>query len=132
MSEAPDQSFPPTNRLHTRRDYGRVFHRCQRADGKHCGVQLAARPKRGGKRARLGIVVGTKVHKRAVRRHQLKRWVRELFRREYKELLHGFDCVVMFRRDPPTDGHAALDDEIRRLISKAMAAEPRQRQPRRR
>ncbi len=114
-----DQSFPPSARLHDRRDYGRAFHRGVKAHSRHCSLQLAPRPKRGPRRARLGVVVSTKVHKRAVRRHQLKRWVRELFRRELKDRLRGHDCVLVFRLDPPPDGHAALDDEIRHLIAKA-------------
>mgnify|MGYP001118268998 CR=1 FL=1 len=106
-----DQSFPPSQRLHDRGDYGRVFHRRQHA--------------------RLGIMVGTKVHKRAVRRHELKRWVRECFRRELKGPLHGYDAVVLFRRDPPEDGHADLDAEIRRLVAKALQATPKPRSRRR-
>ena len=66
----------------------------------------------------------TKVHKRAVRRHQLKRWVREWFRRNGKEPAHGFDMVVLFRADPPKDGHQLLDKELKRLLQKALQAQP--------
>ena len=69
-------------------------------------------------------MVSTKVHKRAVRRHQLKRWVREWFRREAKPLAEGFDVVVLFRSDPPQDGHAYVTKELRRLLNKAIKAEP--------
>ena len=126
-----DQSFPPSQRLHDRGDYGRVFHRRQQASGRWVSVLLAPRPKRGPRRARLGIMVGTKVHKRAVRRHELKRWVRECFRRELKGPLHGYDAVVLFRRDPPEDGHADLDAEIRRLLARALQATPKPRSRRR-
>ena len=114
-----DQRFPPSARFHDRRDYGRAWHRGVKAHGRWCGVHLAPRPRRGGRGARLGITVSTKVHKRAVRRHQLKRWVRELFRRELRTRLHGLDLSVVFRRDPPPDGHAALDAELQHLVAKA-------------
>lgn len=118
-----DQSFPPEARLHDRRDYGRVFYRQQKAAGPHAVVLVAPRPRRGPRRARLGIMVSLKVHKRAVRRHQLKRWIRELFRRELQQPLHGWDAVVLLRRDLGEDGHAVLDAELRRLVPQALAAE---------
>jgi ribonuclease P protein component len=73
---------------------------------------------------RQGVMVSTKTAPSAVRRHQLKRWVRELFRRELKDALAGYDVVVLFRRDPPPDGHAALDREITDLARKALTAQP--------
>lgn len=122
-----DQRLPARQRFHDGRDYGRVFHRQQKAGGRWTVVLLAPRGKRGPRSARLGIMVGVKIHKASVRRHQLKRWVRELFRRELKGLLHGHDCVVLFRADPPPDGHAALDTELRALVAKALRAAPRPR-----
>lgn len=116
-----DQSYPPSARFHDRRDYGRAYHRGVKAHGRWCGVQLAPRPRRGGRQARLGITVSTKINKRAVRRHQLKRWVRELFRRELREPLHGYDLSVIFRADPPPDAHPQLDHELRHLIAKAQS-----------
>ena len=128
MSEVPqpppDQSFPPTQRLHTRGDYGRVFYRQQKAAGRHLVVLLSPRHKKAPQAARLGIMVSTKVHKRAVRRHQLKRWVREWFRRNGKEPAFGYDMVVLFRSDPPQDGHQFIDKELTRLLRKALQAQP--------
>jgi len=117
-----DQSFPPHARFHHGRDFGRAFRRGVRVHGRHCLVVLAPRPRRGGRRARLGVTVSTKVDKRAVRRHQLKRWVRELFRRELAGRLHAHDLVVSFKQAPPADGHAELDGELRRSVAKAESA----------
>jgi len=131
-----DQRFPPESRLHNRRDYGRVFHRQQKAAGRDAVVLVAPRPRRGqgATGPRLGVMVSTKVAKRAVRRHQLKRWVRELFRREWRAELDDLDVVVLLRRDPDC-GHAVFDDELRRLLGKARASEARPgsgKRPRRR
>lgn len=117
-------AFPPTMRFHHGRDFGRVFHRQQKAAGRWVVVLVA--PRRHGP-PRLGIMVSTKVAKAAVRRHQLKRWVRELFRLRLVPLLGGHDLVVLFRSDPPEDGHRRLDDEILALLPKALAgaAQPR-------
>ena len=114
--------FPPSQRLHNSRDYGRVFYRQQKGAGRHTVILVSPRPKHLPQAARLGIMVSTKVHKRAVRRHQLKRWVREWFRCGAKELALGYDVVVLFRSNPPSDGHAALGVELNRLLAKALAA----------
>jgi ribonuclease P protein component len=108
--------------LHSNRDFGRIMHRQQKAAGRHVVVLVLPRPRRLDPRARLGAMISTKVAPSAVRRHQLKRWVRELFRLRLKATLHGHDVVVLFRRDPPADAHRQLDDEISALVAKALAA----------
>lgn len=114
-----DASFPPAQRFHHGRDYGRVMHRQQKAAGRHAVVLVA--PRRQGP-ARLGIMVSTKVADTAVRRHQLKRWIRERFRTAWKERAAGHDVVVLMRQDPPRDAHADLDAELDRLLDKALTA----------
>lgn len=125
----PDQTFPPSQRFHHGRDYGRVMHRQQKAAGKHAVVLVAPRKKAVG--TRIGIMVSTKVAAKAVRRHQIKRWVREYFRTNLKLRSEGFDVVVLLRRDPPVDGHAAFDQEVGRLFDQATQAQsaPRPRRP---
>jgi ribonuclease P protein component len=117
-------AFPPAARLHTGRDYGRVFYQQQKAGGRWAVLLLAPRSRKGARRARLGIMVNAKTGRTAVRRHQLKRWVREWFRTAAQERLAGHDAVVLFRADPPEDAHAAVVEELERLLPKALAAQP--------
>lgn len=141
-SEAPrpaaprDASFGPEHRLHSNRDYGRVFHRQQKAAGRHVVVLVNPRSRRSGGRPRLGVMMSAKAVRTSVRRHQLKRWVRELFRTRLKEVLAGFDAVVLFRSDVPDvpDAHQRLDDDLLALAAKAVkaTATPGQRGGRRR
>ncbi len=119
---AADCSFGPEHRLHSNRDYGRVFHRQQKVAGRHTVVLLLPRARKGRQEGRIGIMIGTKVAKTAVRRHQLKRWVRELFRCRLKASLAGYDCIVLFRSDPPAECHARLDEELLGLVHKALTA----------
>jgi ribonuclease P protein component len=114
-----DQRFPPAHRLHDGRDYSRVFNRQQKAAGRHVVVLLRPRD-HGAAAARLGIMIAAKTVKTAVRRHQLKRWVRELFRTDLAHQTAGHDVVVLFRSDPPEEGHAGLADEIRSLAARAL------------
>lgn len=131
MPDAPTrhgQSFPPAMRFHHGRDYGRLFHRQQKAAGRWVVVLVA--PSRGAAvLPRLGVMISVKAAKTAVRRHQLKRWVRELFRTRLVERLGRHDLVVLFRSDPPADAHRQLDHEILTLLPKALAqnAQPRGR-----
>jgi len=125
-----DATFPPAVRLHNDRDYSRVFNRQQKAAGQH--LLLLVRPQHrtasgAVPEPRIGIMVSVKTASRAVRRHQLKRWVRELFRVRLKALpqLQGWDLVVLFRRDPPLDGHPLLEREILDLLPRALAAAPK-------
>jgi ribonuclease P protein component len=119
----PDQGLPPPARFHHGIDFTRAFDRGQKAGGRFCQVLLRPRGKTqdgAGRCARLGVMVSTKVAPLAVRRHMLKRWVRELFRVRLKERLDGWDCAVIFRSDPPD--HAQCDAEILALIERASVA----------
>lgn len=121
-----DASFGPQHRLHDNRDYSRVFNRQQKAAGRHVVVLVRPRSPKEPPEGRIGVMVATKTARLSVRRHQLKRWVRELFRRELKAIASGHDVVVLFRNDPPAEAHAVIDQEIRHLLPKAIqgAAQP--------
>lgn len=117
-----DQSFGKQHRLRRRSDFRRLFSHQNKAAGKHVVVLVSRHGQRYRGSGRLGIVVSVKVSKSAARRHQLKRWVRELFRTSLKQSLHGMDLVILFRRDPPADAHRELDQEIRDLLPRAIKA----------
>jgi ribonuclease P protein component len=126
-----NQHFPPDARLHHKREYSRLFYRQQKAAGRNIVILLGPRHHRRdgtASRGRLGIQVSVKVHKRAVRRHQLKRWVREWFRTTQQQPngLASYDCVVLFRSDPCD--HRSLVQQLDRLTPKAKQAEPQPRQ----
>jgi ribonuclease P protein component len=115
-----DASFGPEHRLHDGRDYSRVFNRQQKAAGRHVVVLVRPRSPKESPEGRVGVMIAVKTAKLAVRRHQLKRWVRELFRHELKGVAAGHDVVVLFRSDPPADAHPLIAQEIRHLLPKAI------------
>jgi len=69
--------------------------------------------------ARLGIIVGKRVARRAVDRNLLKRLVRESFRQRQRELA-GFDLLVRPRRALLRDERGAAREELRTLLSAAV------------
>jgi len=68
--------------------------------------------------ARLGIVVGTRIARRAVDRSRLKRLVREIFRHQQVEL-GAFDLVVRPRRAVSGDEIAIAREDLRLLLTSA-------------
>ena len=130
-----DASFGPEHRLHSNRDYGRAFNRQQKAAGRWLVLLLRPRIRPGEPpgAARLGVMVSAKTADTAVRRHQLKRWMREVFRLRLKTALAGHDAVVLFRCNPPAEARVDLERELMTLVPKALAAapQPERRGPRR-
>ncbi len=45
--------------------------------------------------SRFGVVIGIKVHKRAVKRNLLRRRIREILRKHLTEIKPGYDVMVM-------------------------------------
>jgi ribonuclease P protein component len=123
------QGFPPEARLRTNRDFTRVFNRQQKAAGRHVVALVRPHDPRHPRPPRLGIMIAVKTARLAVRRHQLKRWVRESFRLHLRPLLAGHDLVVLFRSDPPDDAeaHRRLAEELAGLVPKAVRAAPQPR-----
>jgi ribonuclease P protein component len=70
-------------------------------------------------RCRIGITVTTKVHKRAVRRNRLKRFIREVFRKERRHLLAAADIVVIALEGSTELDYQAIRSEFRFAMRRA-------------
>ncbi len=81
-------------------------------------LMLHYQPRTGPEEAaRLGVVVGKKFIKAAVRRNLVKRIVREQFRRKRPEL-PAFDLVLRVISKPPRLDRQAVADETRNLLGR--------------
>lgn len=67
--------------------------------------------------ARLGLVVGKKLLKQAVRRNLVKRLAREQFRLTHARL-HGYDILLRLIAKPGKVDRVAMAAEIRQLLGK--------------
>lgn len=111
------ERFARTQRLTRRADFLAVQERGRRVAGS--SYLLLALPSPGAKNeaapARLGITVSKKVGKATVR-NQVKRWVRESYRRMSELAPPGTDLVVVARPIAVDAGYLRTADELRGLL----------------
>jgi ribonuclease P protein component len=84
--------LPAPNRLKQEKDFSLLARSKKSAFSKTLGMKMRenALP-----HSRFGIVVGLKVHKRAVKRNLIKRRLREIVRKHLPEIAPGFDVMVL-------------------------------------
>jgi ribonuclease P protein component len=104
-----EQTFARRYRLTKTDEFSSVFGFRRAIRGKLLMLHYQPRPD-GLNDARLGVVVGKKLLKRAVDRNRVKRIVREQFRRE-RPNLPACDLIVRLAAKPvPLDGKLVADD----------------------
>ena len=66
---------------------------------------------------RLGLVVGKKTQKLAVKRNFMRRVLRELMRKKQEQLLN-FDIVIRIQKSFYRDDLAKIESEVNQMIAK--------------
>lgn len=69
--------------------------------------------------SRFGIVVGTKISKRANKRNLIRRRLREAIRLKIKDIKKGFDVVMMVRPEILNKDYREIDKKVTILFRKA-------------
>ena len=113
--------FSPDQRLHTPKEFGRVFADPARSSDRF--FTILGRPN-AQPIARLGLTISRRAAKRAVDRNKLKRLAREAFRMQ--QSLPCWDFVVMAKTGAERTEHRvlreSLDRHFTRLKAQASAA----------
>ena len=81
-----------------------------------CGVKFFPN---GLPNSRFAIVVGTRVHKSAVRRNHLRRQYREILRAHLGEIAKGFDILLITSKPALELEYADKEARILRVLAKA-------------
>jgi ribonuclease P protein component len=103
-------------RLGRESEFARVYAEGSRARGAWLTV---AAVENGLPLTRLGLSVGRRYEKRAVRRNAWKRRLREAFRLSYAEMPPGFDLVVIASEPGARAALTELRAELVKLAAKA-------------
>ena len=116
--------FRPHQRMKSGAQFSRAYNRGARARGPILQVVLF---EHGEAHTRLGLSVGKRIWKSAVKRNRVRRIFREAFRLEYPSLPPGCD-LVMIPSVPGLDpGIEETRAELVRLAKKAHAKSARKR-----
>lgn len=108
-----EQTLQRLYRIRRSSDYDRTWREGQRYHTTHFVVIVSS----GRGCSRLGITVSRKVGN-AVCRNQLKRWIRELFRKRRKQFGQLLDVSIVAKRQAGRLSHLQLDRELLTIFAR--------------
>jgi len=115
-SPAPRLRFRPANRIKSGADFSRAYSTGSRARGKLMTVCVCAN---GTDVTRLGLSIGKRVWKSAVKRNRVRRVFREAFRLALPNLPPGIDVVLIGSVPRLVPDLAPTLAELEQLVTKA-------------
>ena len=68
--------------------------------------------------SRFGVVVGLKVHKKAVKRNLVKRRIREILRKHLPEIKPGYDVMVLTQPKSVETEYAEMETQVLSCLKK--------------
>ena len=110
------QGFHPRMRVRSGADFQRAYRSGSRARGSLLLVVVA---ENGLGHTRLGLSVGRRIWRRAVKRNRLRRLFREAFRLCYTNLPEGVDLILIPAEPALEPDLGTLERELVRLARKA-------------
>jgi ribonuclease P protein component len=108
--------LPPEHRLKKEKDFAKVAKSRKGAFSKHVSVKVR---ENGLPHSRFGIVVGTRISKKAVKRNALRRRIREILRAQLVRLRPGFDVMLMAQRSGLDAEYKELEQSVLSVLEKA-------------
>lgn len=104
--------LPKSHRLHKAKEFSSAIQfRCSASSE---FLQIFAKPN-DLTHSRLGLIVAAKIEQLATKRNRAKRLLRELFRKQQRDLV-GLDLVIRLRRPVARDDSSRMIDEGRALM----------------
>jgi len=109
------------NRLNKEKDFEKVFKKGRSFYTKKIGVKML---KNDLNVSRFGIVVSTKVAKKANKRNLLKRRLREVLRLRVDQVKKGFDFMIIALPEAKDLKYQEIEHEIELILRKLKALQP--------
>ncbi|MFQ6037461.1 MAG: ribonuclease P protein component [Candidatus Aminicenantales bacterium] len=116
-----DEGFRPRERIKQKKDFNRLYKKGKRFRGRY--FILVYQPNASG-HSRIAVVASRKLGN-AVERNRIKRWFRDLYRRNKDLLSTSLDLVII----PQRDIHSVSWDTLRQEFRKALSSIAAQNQP---
>lgn len=85
----------PKHSLRKKKDFDQVF---KAGQSFYCPIFTLKYIKTAEENGRLGVIIGTKVSKKAVVRNKIKRWVRESYKQFFQKT-DSYDIVVIINKE---------------------------------
>lgn len=120
-SPAPEgrYAFKKNERLRRRSEFSALFQSGKRIHSEYLTVILSTNT---SDVRRLGLVVGKKVRKEAVRRNRMKRLLREFFRLNKHRLPASQDILIVARKDFSFMKYRDLCSKLEEVLAERMKA----------
>ena len=118
MNDAkPSLRFPRVHRISRSGDFSRIYREGSRARG---GLMTVVVLPNGTPHTRLGLSVGKRCWRKAVKRNRVRRVFREAFRTALPELPPGLDVVVIASEPEVAPTLEGASQELVRMAAKAL------------
>ncbi|MFH2063354.1 MAG: ribonuclease P protein component [bacterium] len=108
--------IPKQNRLLTKKDFSRLFSKGRIFHGRGLSAKVAPN---GLQLTRFGLVISTKVSKRAVARNKVRRRLRSIVGRMLPEIRTGLDVAILARKEVLDMTFKEIDDSVVHLLEKS-------------
>jgi ribonuclease P protein component len=109
--------LPKQNRLPLRNELNRVKKNGRIVSGRFFGLLLAQQPEAAV--SRFGIICSNKIHRKAVKRNQIRRWLGEAMLRLLPKLKPGFDGVFLVKKNIVDQEFAQIETEVEKIFKKS-------------
>lgn len=103
-------------RLTKQGDFKHLYSTGKSVNGRRLRLKVVAN---GLPHTRIGVVVANSVSKRATARNQIKRWIREVVRKELPRLRSGMDLVISANVSAASASYQDIQGEIAWLLQRA-------------
>ncbi|MEW6073479.1 MAG: ribonuclease P protein component [Planctomycetota bacterium] len=113
----PRLSFPRSRRIARKADFARIYREGSRARGRLLTVAVLPN---GRPHSRLGLSVGKRCWRTAVRRNRVRRIFREAFRLSLPALPAGIDVIAIASTPAISPGLEETRQELLALVPKAL------------
>lgn len=110
-------ALPKIYRLKKKKDFSRVFKRGKTIQGKFI---LTKYTRSSLPHPRIGIVVSSKVEKKAVIRNRLRRQAAEVLRSLIDRSSIAIDAVVVVRTSPDSKNLISIREDVREVFKKIL------------